>query len=178
MVNKGTRPAKDTLVTIAAKGNFHIQPRQCIDDHNDNGEQHDEETTLSLPFPPQPPKGRWTTNFMDVYNLYLRPNSKLGALIKGISKLNQSSSTSDQMAPWLSAIGPSKLQRDPNAFYYKSGSPKAPVKLFSLECKQWRHAIDKEYFEGELYLARNAHEVQGALECRIQAANLSIPVKK
>ena len=53
VVNEGTRPGRDALVNIVAKGNFKIRPPRTDDCDSP------EKKNLVLPHVPQPPRGRW-----------------------------------------------------------------------------------------------------------------------
>ena len=68
-------------------------------------------------------------------------------------------------------------ERDPNAFYYKPSRPDLPATSYTLECKQWRHGFDHEYFDGEIFPHDFSDEVHGVIECMIHAENLGAPVK-
>ena len=152
-VNKGTRPGKDALVDIKAKGNFLICPPRIEDE-----KISDEETELSLPPPPEPPRGKWTSQL-----------DRLNRILRSASIYPRSSYTSQLIKP--------NKRRDPNAFYYKH-RPTMPVESFSLECEQWRHGIAEECFEGEIFADSDQDEIQGAIKCEIHAENLSSPAKK
>lgn len=67
---------------------------------------------------------------------------------------------------------------DPNAFYYKPERYSTPQNSFSLCCDQWRHSSGFEAFEGEIHVTGDYGAVEGALELRIEAENLSEPHKK
>ena len=69
-------------------------------------------------------------------------------------------------------------RRDPNDFYYKPKRWMMPVESFCLECEQWRHGTDAEYFTGDIFVDPNLSKISGVLECVIHAENLSNPVKK
>ena len=73
---------------------------------------------------------------------------------------------------------PSAQSDDPNEFYFKPSRPQMPVERFSLECKQWRHGPHQKVFDGQLFLSGPCQKSEGALECVIQAENLSEPVKR
>lgn len=167
-VNTGTRPGKSALVTITAKGNFQIRPPQIKDTDDEESEQDDLKRKLGLPPPPRPPKGKWTTN--DIFNLNNLYNQLQPSVIGRIR------SPQDFELPDLT--GRLHFQRDPNEFYYKPERATVPEASFSLECAQWRHGVDAEIFEGELVYPRDSQKVSGALECLIQAENLSAPIKK
>ena len=68
--------------------------------------------------------------------------------------------------------------RDANAFYYKPTRPNRLVTSYVLECAQWRHRLDSEYFESEIFAEHTVDEVRGMIECTIHADNLPTPVKK
>ena len=168
-VNVGTRPGKSTLVTITAKGNFLIRPPQIEDAEEVDGKQNHFEEMPSLPSPPRPPRGKWT-NRDSIFNI-----NKLYDQLQ-LQDIGRIRSPVELELPNLS--GRYKFQRDPNEFYYKLDRATEPEASFSLECDQWRHSIDAEIFEGELRFSRDIQEVSGALECLIQAENLSAPIKK
>jgi len=66
------------------------------------------------------------------------------------------------------------LRRDANTFYYKPERPLEPQASFSLECAQWRHGYDgAECFYGQVRFSERDQKLEGALECRIHAENLS-----
>ena len=166
--NTGTRPGKSALVTITAKGNFLIRPPQIKDTDDEESEQDSLKKKLGLPPPPRPPKSEWTTN--DIFylnNLYNQVQSSLIGRIRPPKYFEP---------PDLA--GSLSFHRDPNEFYYKPERTTEPEASFSLECAQWRHGVDAEIFEGELIHPRDSQKVSGALECLIQAENLSAPVKK
>ena len=74
--------------------------------------------------------------------------------------------------------GTPEQRRDRNSFYYKPNRSLEPADYVGLECEQWRHSADAEYFEVELSWEPGASEIKGALECAIHAENLSTPVKR
>ena len=155
--NRGTRPGKDALVDIVARGNFKVSPPwDEMDDKLDvaNG------TSLELPFPPEPPQGRWVSAFNPLSGL-------MDHLI-----LPEPALYSD----WLA--GERDRRRDSNAFYYKPTRPDEPVKSFSLECEQWRHGTGEEHFDVELCVNFTDDHVKGMVECVVRAENLSASAKK
>ena len=168
-VNTGTRPGKSALVTITAKGDILIRPPQIEDADDEESEQGDLKKKLSLPPPPRPPKGKWTNNDSN-FNL-----NKLFNQLQ-LPEIGRIMSPEDFELPDLT--GRFNFQRDPNKFYYKPEYATEPEASFSLECAQWRHAMDAEIFECQLFYPRDSQNVSGALECLIQAENLSTPIKK
>lgn len=157
--NTGTRPAEDALVTLSARGNFFITPPK------ENGEEN-EPNQVTLPMPPEAPKGKWETRnlllrqFNESYDI--KPPSGLDILTSVFADIDQ----------------PSFLRNEnPNAFYYHKHS-ETPVKSFSLTCKQWRHQDEEEPFQAILCFERSPGEISGALEVKVQAANMADPVIK
>ncbi|MDP8255554.1 MAG: PIN domain-containing protein [Candidatus Alcyoniella australis] len=145
--NTGTRPARDSLVTILAKGKkFSIMP-SARSNNGDDEEVAREQNNLELPLPPCAPRGIWRMT---------RANG-----IKAIRPLYQLRSALRQPL------------HDRNAFYYKTERDTNSRSSFRLECEQWRHEDVDEKFEGEFCIDEDVNEVCGALEFRIQAENLS-----
>ena len=164
MTNKGSRPGKDVLVVFTAKGNFKICPS-----HDDEEDSEKEEESPCLPVPPRPPRGKWkSVSWPPTIEQYTRRRNII-----------PDSLPSPQVVPnSLLDVPLLDTRRDPDTFYYKSGRPEIPVESFSLECEQWRHGIDEEYFDGQIFFDHSTDEVHGAIECTIHAENLSRPVKK
>lgn len=142
--NVGTRPAKDVLLEIEAKGAVEV----CVPFEDDEKETV---TSLRLPSPPRPPRGRRRSAPSSL--------SFLGANARSI------------------AIGPLDRRRDPNMFYYKPSRPRDPVESFSLECKQWRHGTGDEYFDVQVSADLSEDNIEGVVECSIHAENLSSPLR-
>ena len=155
--NRGTRPGKDALVDIVARGNFEVSPPwDDMDDKLDGSNG----TSLVLPFPPEPPQGRWMSAFNPLTGFMDRLIKPESALYPG----------------WL--VGERDQRRDPNAFYYKPTRPNGPAKSISLECEQWRHGTGEEHFDVELCVNFTDDHVKGVVECVVHAENLSAPTKK
>ena len=184
--NIGTRSAKDSLITIEARGNFQIRPRP--DSHNE--EQHDEDDKLYnnqtkvLPRPPTAPCGQWRThNSLRALGQMYDPSRTFGALadpLRGFSRAGYD--PLGDVGQRIPIIGPpplfDHLSHDSNAFYYKPSRPKAPQELYCLECEQWRHGDGEKLFHCEVHIPAEQDNVEGALICRIQADNLSNPISK
>jgi hypothetical protein len=47
--------------------------------------------------------------------------------------------------------------------------------MIRLECEQWRHGVDPKIFQGRIHLKDDQESASGALECRVDAENLSTP---
>ena len=50
-----------------------------------------------------------------------------------------------------------------------------PVESLSLECEQWRHGIEDQYFDVQVPFDPSQDRIEGAVECSIHAENLSAP---
>ena len=149
--NEGSRPAKDALATVTARGDFEISPPQ------DEIGTYPEEVILTQP--PNPPKWRKKPAF------WIMESMTKGTSI--IEELHGKQLFSPNV----------ESQRDSNRFYYKQ-KPNIPTRSFSLECDQWRHSSGEIQFCGRIYHSRNAGNVNGKLEIVIHAENLSDPVRK
>ena len=68
--------------------------------------------------------------------------------------------------------------RDPNRFYYVS-RPELPVAGYDLTCDQFRHSSPVEEFNLLISVATKSARIEtvnGMVEFRVEAANVSIPV--
>ena len=154
--NEGPRPAKDALITIKARGNFLVMPppyRSSRDDDN-------LETHLSLPGPPNPPKGTWDRGTY----------ARLMGGLEGFSGFGHGESFAD-LTGRVTTL--KDLRPDPNAFFYKPARSPVPIEEFALECAQWRHGIEPESFRGEIHWIEDTDRLEGALECSIHAENMT-----
>ena len=147
--NGGTRPAAGALVTIEAHGKFRTMAAR---DSNDS-------EPIRLPSPPTPPRGKWRNPFDFDFDYDFR------------TPLGPALFPEESLVDALRHAPP----RDANEFYHKSDRPLAPADSFSLGCEQWRHADGRKDFSGEISVAPESGNVEGALKLRIQAENLSEP---
>lgn len=67
-------------------------------------------------------------------------------------------------------------QHDPEGFYYSDWPADIPKKSGSLTCDLYRHRGDEEVFEVEVVFP-DEDDVKGAIQCRVQAENLTEPVE-
>jgi len=150
--NGGTRPAKDTLITIETNGELALMvPERTKPCENES---------LALPRPPGTPRGTWV--IQDPFKMLRGAFGTPPALV----------TLSDTRSILPELLKPPR-PRDPNSFYYKP-RPEAPVSEVNLECAQWRHGFEPEEFEVEIRFHRNrAGTLEGALEFRVHAENLS-----
>ncbi|MHC2336988.1 PIN domain-containing protein [Bradyrhizobium sp. USDA 4454] len=157
--NTGSRPAKDVLVTVKAKGNFEIVTR----------EKDDDEPLVVSEFQPPPtaPVGTWI------------PQGSFA-----LSALTRAAAMAEVSQRPLDLLGLHSLhnfrdhKRDPNKFFWKPRPDNGiPVPQFIFECAQWRHGGAPECFWGYIWFNPDQDMVSGALECEIQAENLTSPAK-
>lgn len=156
--NAGTKSADDALVTIAARGDFSIQPvkRASADDEVI-------ESPRLCP-PPKAPKGEWRNRFAHLVHAFATP-------------------TAFNMNPSPFVVPRLPKAREADSFYYKESRPVSPVKQYSLECSLWRHQSEAEFFELTLHPKLTPAEVSGVVEINVLATNLSsaftkkLPVK-
>lgn len=102
---------------------------------------------------------KWKVSLPNLRN-YLRFGSTASERLMSLPRLNEN------------------YRRDANAFYYKPTRPDRPVTSYFLECEQWRHGLDGNCFENEMFIDHAIDEIHGMVECTIHADNLSTPVKK
>lgn len=152
--NIGTRPAKDALIEISAKGDFLIAPiRQNANQPGDK----EPNQRKGLPQPPQPPRGTWSRRSIG-YSIF----DQLG---------RREMATATPVFPRLTDFYPEP--RDPNEFYWKPKKPSEPVSAYGYECAQWRHAGAPEPFHGQIYIDRNNEGISGAVAFSVHAENMS-----
>ena len=167
VVNEGNRPGRDTLIDFIAEGEFMVCPPLWQDD----AEEDREKIEISLPTPPQPPKGRWSPmspslrGLSKAMSILANPHSQ----IRGLSYPG--------LVPSVSLLAKDNNRRDPNTFYYKPNRSTTPEQSFSLECEQLRHGTEEKHFSGQLFFDLDEDKVSGVLACEVHAENLSSPVK-
>jgi PIN domain len=146
--NTGTKSANEALVTIAARGDFSIQPLKRA--------SADDEVIKSPRLYPAPkaPKGEWRNGFAHLARAFARP-----------ADMNFSP------RPFVVPHMPKAPEAD--KFYYKESRPVSPVKQYSLECSLWRHQSDAELFELTLHPKLTPAEISGVVEINVLATNLS-----
>ena len=162
VTNVGTRPGKDALVVIRARGNFQI----CPPPYEEDGSEETEDTVLKVPSPPTPPRGRWRSSNTSL--------TSLERILQNWNALNRSPGLEYPTLP-VAPFPSIRLRRDPNAFYYKPARITEPAEEFSLECEQWRHGTGSESFVGDIFVKEGVTKASGALECEVHAENLFKP---
>ena len=170
IVNNGTRPGTDTLVNIVANGNFLVCPPRSDDDLPTKEQT---KTSLTLPCPPRPPRGKWVHE-----SRFANPHFDQ---LSEIAKLTRGGVDPYNYLNYRAALNPHTFRdfrRDPNSFYYKPKRPTQPNRSFSLECEQWRHGIEDEWFDGEFFFKHDTGTISGVLSCEVHAGNLSKPVRR
>ena len=178
--NVGTRPAIDALITIEARGSLWVQPPPYDDDDEEQDSEDDDlenAQTAALLLPPVAPCGQWRRSVGRHPTDAGQTLEALARSLHGISGLTDGRrSILDYPSLYTPIVRPPS--HDSNAFYFKPDRPTAPSSSFSLECDQWRHDDGEEPFHGEIHVPTDQDEIEGALLCRIQAANLSNPTSK
>ena len=175
-----TRPATDALITFEARGNFQIRPPSSDDqdeERDGNGDDGDDVQSMVLPRPPVAPYGEWKQTIGGKPGVALRAFEELARSIQIHPHLTRDTDHFLNL-PMLHAPQRLTPSHDPNAFYYKPDRPSLPQSLFCLSCDQWRHDDGEEPFHCEIHVPTNQENAEGAVVCRIQAANLSRPVSE
>jgi len=161
IINSGSRPGEDALVEIEAKGQMKIFPTS----KKRKNLKKNTEFPPKLPAPPQPPVGKWKTS----------DPLGLSSIIEAAHRIHEHDRYRDPLfAPPASAF---PYARDPNGFYFKTTRPVLPELTICYECEQWRHGVEWESFGTEIHFGPDAREVDGAIEVKVHAGNLSHPKK-
>ncbi len=153
VTNEGTRPGKDALLTIEAKGGIHITPASRV-----NATAEKKRRSTNLPAPPEPPQGRWHNPYSDAVNAS-------ASFALGLSHL-----TPDLGSRFDAAV---RRERDPNELYWAEGRPVVSQSLFELKCEQWRHGVAAHHVEGAINVTCDEDVASGVLECCVHAENMS-----
>lgn len=165
--NTGSRPAKDALVEIEARGNFWLYVPADSDKSSDTG----------LKAPPTEPAGRWVSSH-NVLDQTLRDFARMEQVGLHHPGLGASIGESLGLSERLARIPAGPKTRDPNQFYYKPSRPTSASDAVTLECQQWRHGTAPEPFYVQVVMPVDETQVDGALEVRIHAENLSTVTKR
>ncbi len=76
-------------------------------------------------------------------------------------------------------LGPrGRGSRDLNSFYYKPERPDEAAPIIQLECQQWRQESETKHLQVEIYVDSELPIIEGSIECRIDAENLSSPAQE
>lgn len=159
--NIGSRPAVDALTTFSTRGPLLIFP---TDTHEKLLSRLGEE--VLLPLAPVAPQGAWKQ--VDIFSIGSTLRDLMG---KEIYNSGYNSSNLARLSKLASS-------RDQNKFYWKPERPDRPEPTITLECQQWRHQIGNEYFKFFIRTDLDAGEYEGALELRIDSANMTESVEK
>ena len=193
--NNGTRPGKDVMVVIRARGSFKLWAPDPELAKEQSEVPDDDQKTATLPEPPEPPGWKW---LLEVREVRKESKTKQTVTSRMFDEARRAAALAESMSPKHllggslgdgrfepiidpfppSAFDLSSLRRDPNEFYWKSDRPSRPVNQFQYECAQWRHEVDAERFHGEICYRLDKGDIRGALEVQIHAENLSSPFSK
>lgn len=149
LANNGSRSAENCLISFEAKGGFFIKP-------SPHGCNPDITEVPFLNSPPSAPKGRWRDIRESIYGSAIAMAIPAGLTldIDAISRLTPRA-------------------HDDDTFYYKSGKPESPCARYSLECVRWRHQLDSENFNIDIYPSLSQGHAKGALSIAVHAANMT-----
>ncbi|KAB0482816.1 PIN domain-containing protein [Pseudomonas reinekei] len=159
--NIGSRPAIDALTTFSTKGPLLIYPTDSYESL-----MKDLDDQVQLPTVPKAPQGYWKK-----INMFTALGDLRDLMPRGIYGKEYSGAN-------LANLSRLSASRDQNQFYWKPERPSGPQSVIALECQQWRHQVEKENFKFFIRTDTGATEYQGALELRIDSANLTESVEK
>ena len=161
LINQGTRPATDLLITFRASGVIRILPN---DSQVNADEGHKVVQRFSLPAMPQAPQGEWKT--IDLFGSTLDWHHNMPDIqIKPIEQT------------FRNAL--EEKRRDRNRFLYRE-RPAHPTTSYSLTCEQFRHDDKAKRFDLFVFPEVNSLSMNGknaVVEVICGATNLSSPAK-
>ena len=172
--NRGTRSARNALVTIEVEGNFLIMPADR-EEADEAFATEPQELLSRLPRPPAAPTGEWRYTGGPLAGLEEAASALDAArIVDAIQNVEHFAEppTFDAQGPFLPS------PHDPNGFYYQESRPTQPTRRICLVCDQWRHMAGEECFAGRIIIRPDQSEVRGAMFFRIHAENLSDPVSR
>ncbi|MFQ5962657.1 MAG: PIN domain-containing protein [Candidatus Scalinduaceae bacterium] len=157
--NNGNVPAENTIVEFKAFGGIFFKPSSNDDESNEKND------ALIFPSPPKPPEGRWITQRSPIFDTM----EAFRAFTKG--------HISPVYGPILKDIPLIPKERDRNAFYWKNGKPRTPVRSWIFECEEFRHKIETESFDLTVLIPLSEKDIlRGTVECSVSAKNLPKPI--
>ncbi len=165
--NGGSSPALSAVVE------FKSTPGLLLDapDKDDRPVEH--LSAISAPTPPALPRGEWRPNPTALEEMAKRfsQSALLGGGGFGPGVLSH---LRDPIFPPTLDI---KRDRDPHAFFWKPHRPSIPESQWQLECSEFRHRVEPEWFETCLLVdAYNDTEITSAcVTVRVTASNLPEP---
>jgi hypothetical protein len=169
--NSGSAPAADVLLSFKSEGPVSVLAPPYISDDDEEKEVDDHGGNLlaSLPLPPSPPQGVWSTKRLPFGIADFGTDDwRFGGQALGRAL--------DTM-PYLRDSYRPTSERDPNTFYYKD-RPSKPVNRFELTCAQWRHGQEDESFICVIHSEAKEGEIRGAIRVVIEAENLKVPFER
>ena len=164
IANIGSRPGRDALIEIEARGEFKLRVPPASEDD-------DPEALQPPPAPPVPSTGQWVTARISDDGS-VREIGSVQAVMRGLQGVHAPFSANRFLPPNFPDIsGPTS--RDPNGFYYKPDRPTFQTDTVILECPQWRHSTGPEPFHVEIVFPSDSNEIDGATDVRVHAENLT-----
>lgn len=165
LTNSGLYPAEHTLLEISASGGILFIPPKSKD--------NDEEKASSFtkfPESPSPPKGKWIKQ--DLRSTLLGQASLIDHLQQFRTTVTAFPSYDNLNHSILSSM---PEPRDRNAFYWKNRKPSTFARIWEFECDEFRHKVDSEVFEIEIFNPNDKNLEKGAITFRVSARNLPKP---
>lgn len=164
IANTGSRPGRDALIEIEARGEFKLRVPA-------SSEGDDREALKPPPAPPVPPTGQWVTARISDDGS-VREIGSMQSMMRGLQDFHASFSANRFLPHNFPDIsGPTP--RNPNGFYYKPTRPTFQTDTVILECPQWRHSTGPEPFHVEIVFPSDSNEIDGAIDVRVHAENLT-----
>lgn len=158
VTNIGHVPADHVIVRIEASHGLAL----LLQPDND-GDDDDATDLFSFPRPPAAPSGtyrKWHSSAISGW-------------------MNRSGNSMDHLfrdLPSITANNLRSVKRDRHTFYWKGGKPDIAESVWELECEEFRHKVQTEEFEYQLFAG--GKPAGGTLKCTVSASNLRIPAEK
>ncbi|MBW2005491.1 MAG: hypothetical protein JRI72_12990 [Deltaproteobacteria bacterium] len=165
LTNSGLAPAEHTLLEISAsEGILFVPPKS-----KDNDEEKVSSFT-KFPEPPSLPKGKWVKQ--DLRSTLLGQASLIDHFQQLRTPVTAFPFYDNLKHPILPSMPES---RDRNAFYWKNRKPSTFTRIWEFECDEFRHKVDSEVFEIEIFNPNDKNLQKGAVIFRVSARNLPKP---
>ncbi|NMB00265.1 MAG: hypothetical protein GX971_01890 [Firmicutes bacterium] len=154
LTNEAGAPVENLVIEITTHGNVEMAPPSYTENENGLG-------LPEIPLPPSAPKGRVV--------------SRLDSGFAGLGTIELPSYDFGSSDPIYAKLG-KEPTKDRNGFYWKAGRPDQFSKKWVLECEEFRHKMEGEYFE--ILVRGDTDNIQGAISVVVSGANLRVPYKR
>jgi hypothetical protein len=157
--NKGNAPVENVVVELRTLGGFVL-------DVPFRSNKDESQPPSEFPLPPVPPKGKW-----------IRSNHPYESLISSFQRIDQLiKPLHDIREPFF--LSQKAESRDKHTFYWKYGKPSKYEDSWTFECEEFRHQVEPEIFETQIFVPLKEKIEKGALKCRVTGKNLPDPVER